>query len=170
MGRLRFLAALVLVAVASAGLSARAVAQSDKQQELQEQANEASAGEQAARAKLADAQAAHERADAALADVTTRLAAANARLAEAQANVDRLAAIAADLQVKADATQKKLDAARDDVRNSAVLLYRHGDGADMLGLLDSTSASGTDHAAARSVADRTAHHLPFVVACDDNEA
>ena len=143
MGRLRFLAALVLVVVASAGFATRAVGQSDKQQELQQQVTEASAAEQAARAKLADAQAAHQRADSALADVTTKLAAANARLAEAQANVDRLTAVAADLQAKADATQKKLDAARDDVRQSAVLLYRHGDGADMLGLLDSTSSSGS---------------------------
>jgi murein DD-endopeptidase MepM/ murein hydrolase activator NlpD len=143
MGRLRFLAALVVVAGASAGFSAPAVGQSDKQQELQQQVNEASAAEQAARAKLADAQAARERADSALADVTTRLAAATARLVDAQANVDRLVAVLAELQVKVDATQKKLDEARDDVRQSAVLLYRHGDGADMLGLLDSTSSSGS---------------------------
>ena len=44
--------------------------------------------------------------------------------------------------MKVDATQKKLAAARDDVRHSAVLLYRHGDGAAMIGLLGSTDGSG----------------------------
>jgi murein DD-endopeptidase MepM/ murein hydrolase activator NlpD len=143
MGRLRFLAALALVAVATAGFSPRAVGQTDKQQQLQQEVEETSAAEQAARAKLADAQAARARADSALADVTTRLAAANARLAAAQADVDRLTAVATELQGKVDATQKKLDVARDDVRQSAVLLYRHSDAADMMGLLESTNGSGT---------------------------
>jgi murein DD-endopeptidase MepM/ murein hydrolase activator NlpD len=137
------LAALLLALVATVAFSARALGQSsDKQQELQQQVNEASAAEETARAKVVDAQAARAKADNALADVSTRLAAANDRLAEAQATVDRLGFEALTLQVKADATQKKLTAARNDVRRSAVLLYRHGDGTAMIGLLGSTDGSG----------------------------
>ncbi|HLM18613.1 MAG TPA: M23 family metallopeptidase [Acidimicrobiia bacterium] len=147
MPRPRPLAAIVVAAVASFGVSARSsiragAQQSDKQQQLQQQLNEASAAQTAARANLVEAQAAHQRADVALADVTTRLVAANARLADAEATVERLGFEALALQVKADATQKKLDIARDDVRRSAVLLYQHGDGADMFGLLGAGDGSG----------------------------
>ena len=147
MPRLRPLAAIFVAAVATLGVSARAgtraaAQQSDKQQELQQQVSESSAAEDAARAKVVDAQAQRTKLDGALADVTTRLAAANERLTTAQATVDRLGFEALELQVKADATQKRLDAARDDVRHSAVLLYRHGDGAAMIGLLGSSGGSG----------------------------
>ncbi|MGZ4633465.1 MAG: murein hydrolase activator EnvC family protein, partial [Actinomycetes bacterium] len=147
MPRLRPLAAILLAAAATVGVSARAgtravAQQSDKQQQLQQQVNESSAAEDAARAKVVDAQAQRAKLDGALADVTTRVAAANDRLATAQAAVDRLGFEALALQVKADATQKKLEAARNDVRHSAVLLYRHGDGAEMIGLLGSTDGSG----------------------------
>jgi murein DD-endopeptidase MepM/ murein hydrolase activator NlpD len=143
MCRLRPLAALVFAAAATLGFSARALAQQgDKQQQLQQQVNESGAAEDAARAKVVDAQAQRQKFDNALADVTTRLAAANDRLVAAQATVDRLGAEAAALQVKLDATAKKLVAARDDVRHSAVLLYQHGDGTEMIGLLGSTDGSG----------------------------
>jgi murein DD-endopeptidase MepM/ murein hydrolase activator NlpD len=147
MPRLRPLAASVFAAVATLGVSARALTradaqQSDKQQQLQQQVSESSAAEGAARTKVVDAQAQRTKLDGALADVTTRLAAANERLTSAQATVDRLGFEALALKVKADATQKKLGAARDDVRESAVLLYRHGDGAAMIGLLGSTGGSG----------------------------
>jgi murein DD-endopeptidase MepM/ murein hydrolase activator NlpD len=147
MPRLRPLAAFVLAAIATLGFSARAgtragAQQSDKQQQLQQQVNESGAAADAARAKVVDAQAQRAKLDGALADVTTRLASANDRLATAQATIDRLGFEALALQVKATATQKKLDAARDDVRASAVLLYRHGDGAAMIGLLGSTNGSG----------------------------
>ena len=147
MRRLRPLAALLFAAAATFGVSARAetgagAQQSDKQQQLQQQVSDSTAAEDAARAKVVDAQAQRAKLDGALADVTTRLAAANDRLAGAQATVDRLGFEALALQVKADATQKKLSAARDDVRHSAVLLYRHGDGATMIGLLGSTDGSG----------------------------
>jgi murein DD-endopeptidase MepM/ murein hydrolase activator NlpD len=137
------LAALALAAAVSIGFSGRALGQSaEKQQELQQKANEASAAEEAARAKVVDAQAARAKAESALADVTTRLAAANDRLAAAQATVDRLGFEALALQVKVDDTQKKLIKARNDVRRSAVLLYRHGGGANMIGLLGATDGSG----------------------------
>jgi murein DD-endopeptidase MepM/ murein hydrolase activator NlpD len=143
MRRLRPLVALVFAAAATLGFSARALAQQgDKQQQLQQQVNESGAAEDAARAKVVDAQTQRQKFDDALADVTTRLAAANDRLVAAQATVDRLGLEAAALQVKVDATAKKLAAARDDVRHSAVLLYQHGDGAEMIGLLDSTDGSG----------------------------
>jgi murein DD-endopeptidase MepM/ murein hydrolase activator NlpD len=143
MCRLRPLAALLFAAAATLGFSARALAQQgDKQQQLQQQVNESGAAEDAARAKVVDAQAQRQKFDNALADVTTRLAAANDRLVAAQATVDRLGAEAAALQVKLDATAKKLVAARDDVRHSAVLLYQHGDGTEMIGLLGSTDGSG----------------------------
>jgi murein DD-endopeptidase MepM/ murein hydrolase activator NlpD len=141
--RLRPLAALALAAVATLGFSARALAQQgDKQQQLQQQVDSTSTAENAARAKVVDAQNQRAKLDAALADVTARVAAANDRLTAAQADVDRLAAEQQALQVKVDATQKKLAAARDDVRHSAVLLYQHGDGAEMIGLLGSTDGSG----------------------------
>jgi murein DD-endopeptidase MepM/ murein hydrolase activator NlpD len=141
------LAGLVLVTVTAVvtmgGLSAPVVAQqSDKQQQLQQQLDESSAAADAARARVVDAQAQRGKLDAALADVTARLAAANDRLASAQADVDRIGAEQVALQAKVDDTQKKLDAARDDVRNSAVLLYQHGDGAAMLGLLGAPGGSG----------------------------
>jgi murein DD-endopeptidase MepM/ murein hydrolase activator NlpD len=143
MRRLRPLAALALVAVATFGFSTRAGAQqSDKQQQLQQQADDASAAEQSARAKLVTAQAERQRLDGALADVTSRLAAANQRLSDAQATVDRLGFVGLTLLVKAEATQKKLDLARNDVRHSAVLLYSHGTGEAMIGLLGSTDGSG----------------------------
>ncbi len=143
MRRLRLLAALALVAAATLGFAPRALGQqSDKQQQLQQQVSESGAAEDAARSKLVQAQAERQRLDGALADVSARVDAANARLSDAQATVDRLGFVALALQIKADATAKKLAAARDDVRRSAVLLYRHGDGADMLGLLDSTTGSG----------------------------
>ncbi len=143
MRRLRPLAALVLAFAATIGFSARALGQqSDKQQELQQQVNETSAAADAARAKVVSAQAERQRLDGALADVTDRLAAANARLVDAQATVDRLGFEALALQVKVDATVKKLTAARNDVRRSAVLLYRHGTGTAMIGLLGSTEGSG----------------------------
>ena len=147
MRRLRLLAALVLAAAATIGFSTRALTaagaqQSDKQQELQQQVSEASAAADAARAKVVDAQAQRQRFDSALADVTVRLAAANDRLVAAQATVDRLGFEALALQVKVEATEKKLAAARDDIRHSAVLLYRHGSGSAMIGLLGSTDGSG----------------------------
>jgi murein DD-endopeptidase MepM/ murein hydrolase activator NlpD len=143
MCRLRPLAALLFAAAATLGFSARALAQQgDQQQQLQQQVNESGAAEDAARAKVVDAQAQRQKFDNALADVTTRLAAANDRLVAAQATVDRLGAEAAALQVKLDATAKKLVAARDAVRHSAVLLYQHGDGTEMIGLLGSTDGSG----------------------------
>lgn len=143
MRRLRPLAALLLVAAATVGFAPRAVAQqSDKQQQLQQQASESSAAADAARAKLVSAQADRQRLQGALDDVTSRVAAANARLADAQATVERLGFTALALQIEADATAKKLEAARADVRQSAVLLYRHGNGADMIGLLGSTKGSG----------------------------
>jgi murein DD-endopeptidase MepM/ murein hydrolase activator NlpD len=135
--------ALVVVLGVSSRVDTRAGAQqSDKQQQLQQQVNEASAAQQAAQAKVLDARAAREQADGALADITARLAAANDRLASAQATVDRLGFEALVVQVKVDATQKKLEAARKDVRRSAVLLYRHGDGVAMIGLLGATDGSG----------------------------
>ncbi len=143
MRRLRPLAALALAFAATIGFSARALGQqSDKQQELQQQVNEASAAENAARAKVVDAQAQRQRSESALADVTGRLAAANDRLASAQATVDRLGLEALVLQVKVDATVKKLTSARNNVRRSAVLLYRHGTGTAMIGLLGSADGSG----------------------------
>ena len=143
MRRLRPLAALVLAFAATIGFSARALGQQgDKQQELQQQVNEASAAENAARAKVVDAQAQRQRSESALADVTGRLAAANDRLASAQATVDRLGFEALVLQVKVDATVKKLTSARNNVRRSAVLLYRHGTGTAMIGLLGSADGSG----------------------------
>ena len=143
MRQLRPLAALALAFAATIGFSARALGQqSDKQQELQQQVNETSAAADAARAKVVSAQAERQRLDGVLADVSDRLAAANARLVDAQATVDRLGFEALALQVKVDATEKKLVAARNDVRRSAVLLYRHGTGTAMIGLLGSTDGSG----------------------------
>jgi murein DD-endopeptidase MepM/ murein hydrolase activator NlpD len=147
MRRLRPLAALLFAAAVTVGLTGRgsppaAAQQSDKQQQLQQQVDESGAAENAARAKVVDAQTQRAKYDAALADVTTRLVAANARLAAAQADVERLAGEQQVLQVKVDATQKKLTAARDDVRHSAVLLYQHGDGTEMIGLLGATDGSG----------------------------
>jgi murein DD-endopeptidase MepM/ murein hydrolase activator NlpD len=134
--------ALVAVLVASSRVDTRAAAQSDKQQQLQQEVTEASAAEEVARAKVVEARTARAQADSALADITARLAAANDRLASAQATVDRLGFEALAVQIKVDATQKKLQAARDDVRRSAVLLYRHGDGVAMIGLLGATDGSG----------------------------
>lgn len=147
MRRLRPLAALALAAAAAIGFSARAetratAQQSDKQQELQQQVNETSAAAEAARTKVVAAQGVRQRLDGALADVSSRLAAANDRLAAAQATVDRLGFEALALQVKVDTTVKKLTAARNDVRRSAVLLYRHGTGTAMIGLLGATEGSG----------------------------
>jgi murein DD-endopeptidase MepM/ murein hydrolase activator NlpD len=143
MRQLRPLAALALAFAATIGFSGRALGQqSDKQQELQQQVNETSAAADAARAKVVDAQAQRQRFESALADVNVRLAAANDRLTAAQATVDQLGFEALALQVKVEATEKKLAAARDDVRRSAVLLYRHGTGTAMIGLLESTNGSG----------------------------
>ncbi|MDQ1432415.1 MAG: hypothetical protein QOF40_3017 [Actinomycetota bacterium] len=143
MHRSRYLVALLLVAVVAVPLAGRATAQqSDKQKELQQQVGEASAAEAAARAQLVQAQAERQRLDASLTDVSTRVAAANDRLAAAQADVDRLGFATALVQTKADATQKKLDQAKDDVRRTAVLLYQHGTGAAMIGLLDGATGSG----------------------------
>jgi murein DD-endopeptidase MepM/ murein hydrolase activator NlpD len=142
---LRPLAALVLAVAATLTFATSSSAQqSDKQQQqLQQQANDTGAAEDAARSKLVQAQAEHQRLDGVLADVTARSQAATARLADAQATVDRLGFEALALQVKADATQKKLTSAQNDVRHSAVLLYRHGDGEAMIGLLGATDGSGT---------------------------
>jgi murein DD-endopeptidase MepM/ murein hydrolase activator NlpD len=147
MRRGRLFVALLLVTLVTVPLAGRAgsqvlAQQSDKQQELQQQVSEASAAEQAARTQLIQAQADRQRFDASLTDVSTRVAAANDRLATAQADVDRLGFATVLLQVKADATQKKLNQAKDDVRRSAVLLYQHGDGAAMIGLLDGATGSG----------------------------
>jgi murein DD-endopeptidase MepM/ murein hydrolase activator NlpD len=143
MRRARYLAALLLLALVTVPLAGRAVAQqSGKQQELQQQVSESSAAEDAARAQLVQAKADSQRLAASLADVSTRVAAANDRLAAAQADVDRLATVSALLQAKADATQRKLDQAKADVRRSAVLLYQHGDGAAMIGLLGGATGSG----------------------------
>jgi murein DD-endopeptidase MepM/ murein hydrolase activator NlpD len=140
--RLRPLAAVALAALTTLGWTARAVGQSDKQQQLQQQIQEASQAEETARAQLVQAQAESQRLSGVLADVNAKVAAANDRLAAAQQVVDALALQAVALQSRFDDTQKKLDAARRDVRRSAVLLYRHGDGASMIGLLDSTDGSG----------------------------
>ncbi len=143
MRRLRPFAALLLVALATVTLSGRALGQqSDKQQQLQQEVSEAGAAAQAARTQLVQAQAQRQRTEASLADVSSRLDAANQRLTAAQAEVDRLGLVGLVLQTKADATQKKLVQARNDVRHSALLLYQHGDGAQMIGLLGSADGSG----------------------------
>jgi murein DD-endopeptidase MepM/ murein hydrolase activator NlpD len=143
MRRHRPVAALLIVALATVTLAGRALGQqSDKQQQLQQQVDEASVAEQSAREHFTQAQAERARLDAALGDVTARVAAATDRLTAAQAAVDRLAFDAIVLQAKAEDTERKLDAARDDVRRSAVLLYRHGDGEAMIGLLDGSNGSG----------------------------
>ena len=147
MRRFRPLAAVLLVALVTVPLAGRASAQlpaqqSDKQQELQQQIGEATAAEDAARTQLVQAQAERQRLDGSLTDVSTRVAAANDRLVAAQTDVDRLGFATALIQLKADATQKKLDQAKDDVRRTAVLLYQHGDGAAMIGLLGGTTGSG----------------------------
>jgi murein DD-endopeptidase MepM/ murein hydrolase activator NlpD len=144
---LRPLAALALAAAATIGFSPRAgtpasAQQSDKQQQLQQQVNETGAAADAARAKVVTAHAERQRYESALADVSVRLAAANDRLVVAQATVDRLGFEVLALQVKIDATVKKLTAARNDVRRSAVLLYRHGTGTAMIGLLGASEGSG----------------------------
>jgi murein DD-endopeptidase MepM/ murein hydrolase activator NlpD len=139
---LRLLAALALiVSVATPPLGA-AAQQSDKQQQLQQQIQEAGQAEQTARDRLTQAQTESQRLSGALADVNARLAAANTRLAAAQQVVDALALQQVALQAQADETQQKLDAAQSDVRRSAVLLYHHGDGVSMIGLLGSTDGSG----------------------------
>jgi murein DD-endopeptidase MepM/ murein hydrolase activator NlpD len=143
MRRARFPAALLLVTLVTVPLAGRALAQqSNKQQELQQQVNEAGAAEQAARGALVQAQAQRQQFETSLATVSARVSAANDRLASAQADVDRLGFATAMLQLEARATQKKLDRAQDDVRRSAVLLYQHGDGAAMIGLLDGATGSG----------------------------
>jgi murein DD-endopeptidase MepM/ murein hydrolase activator NlpD len=143
MRRYRYLAVLAVVVSATVPLVGRASAQqSDKQQQLQQQVAESSALEQSTRDELVQAQAQRAKFDASLADVTTQLTAANARLTAAQADVDRLNFAEFVLTAKADATKVKLDVAKDDVRRSAVLLYQHGDGAAMIGLLGSTNGSG----------------------------
>ena len=88
------------------------------------------------------AQSDRQRLDASLVDVSARVGAADEKLASAQAEVDRLGFVTAMLQLKAAATQKKLSQAEDDIRHSAVLLYQHGDGAAMLGLLSGKTGSG----------------------------
>ncbi len=143
MRRHRSLATLLLVAVFTVAFAGRAPGQqSDKQQQLQQQVGEASAAEQSARAQLVEAQVERQRVDASYADVSARLEVANERLAAAQEQVDTLGFTALILTAKVEVTQKKLAAARNDVRQSAVLLYRHGDAADMMGLLGSTDGSG----------------------------
>jgi len=131
------------VALVTVPLAGRAVAQqSNKQQELQRQVSEAGAAEQAARTQLVQAQGQRQRLDASLADLAAQVSSANARLVAAQADVDRLGFATAMIQLKSQATQKKLDQAQDDVRRSAVLLYQHGDGAAMIGLLGGATGSG----------------------------
>jgi murein DD-endopeptidase MepM/ murein hydrolase activator NlpD len=143
MRRRRVVAALLLATAVTMSLAGRAPAQqSDKQQELQQQVDDANAKEQAARDQLAQAQAQRSKLDASLASVTAQLASANDRVAAAQADVDRLNFVAVLLQGKADATRAKLEQAKHDVRRSAVLLYQHGDGAAMIGLLDGSTDSG----------------------------
>jgi len=143
MRRHRPFAALLIVALATVTLAGRALGQqSDKQQQLQQQVSETSAAEQSARDHFTQAQAERERLDAALADVTARVAVAGDRLAAAQATVDHLGFDALVLQAKVEVTQSKLAAAQDDIRQSAALLYRGGDGAAMIGLLDGTNGSG----------------------------
>jgi murein DD-endopeptidase MepM/ murein hydrolase activator NlpD len=143
--RLRPLAALLIVALATLGVSMRAFGQqSDKQQQLQQQVSDASAAEQSARTQLVQAQSQRQKLDAQLGDVTTRVDAANARLAAAQATVDQYALELLALQSKVDETRHKLDLARNDVRRSAVLLYRHGSGGtEMLGLIGATDGGGS---------------------------
>jgi murein DD-endopeptidase MepM/ murein hydrolase activator NlpD len=137
------LTAVLLAVLVAVPLAGRALAQqSDKQRQLQQQAGEASAAEQAARDQLVKAQAERQRLTASLGDVSARLAAATDRLTTAQATVDRLGLAAFVLEAKVVATQAKLDAARDDVRRSAVLLYRRGDGEAMIGLLGGADGSG----------------------------
>lgn len=145
--RLRYLVAVLFVTLVTVPLAGRAIAdvaaqQSDKQQELQQQVSEATAAETAARSQLVQAQAERQRLDASVTDVSTRLAAANERLGAAQADVDRLGFVTAILQLKAESTEKKLDKAKDDIRRTAVLLYQHGDGAAMIGLLGGATGSG----------------------------
>jgi murein DD-endopeptidase MepM/ murein hydrolase activator NlpD len=143
MRRYRYLALLVLVATVAVPPVGRAFADdSGKQQQLQQQVADSSAAEQSAREQLVQAQAQRQKLDASLADVTAQLSAANAQVTAAQAEVDRIGAVAAALQAQADATRAKLDRARRDVRRSAVLLYQHGDGAAMIGLLGGTTGSG----------------------------
>jgi murein DD-endopeptidase MepM/ murein hydrolase activator NlpD len=147
MRRARFSVAVLLVTLVTVPLAGRASSQvlaqqSDKQQELQQQVSDAGAAEDAARAQLVQAQSERQRLDASLTDVTARVTAANERLAAAQSDVDRLGFQTAMLQLKAEATQKKLNQAKDDVRRSAVLLYQHGDGAAMIGLLGGATGSG----------------------------
>jgi murein DD-endopeptidase MepM/ murein hydrolase activator NlpD len=142
MGRSRYLVALALVTAVVIPVATGAAAQQSTQQQLQQQASETGAAEQSARDQLVQAQAERQRLDASLTSVTSQLAAANSRVAAAQADVDRLTFASMVLEGKATATRAKLEQAKHDVRRSAVLLYQHNDGAEMIGLLDGTNGSG----------------------------
>ncbi|HEX9467036.1 MAG TPA: peptidoglycan DD-metalloendopeptidase family protein [Acidimicrobiia bacterium] len=144
--RVRSCRFVIAVALASAivGLpGARGLAQqSDKQRQLQQQLAETGTEEQAARAQLGDLQSQVQQFDSTLHTLESQVAAATSRLASAQAQSDRIAADVAALQVQIDQTRQALDVAKEESRQSAVLLYRHPHGQEeYLGLLGTPAAS-----------------------------
>src|SRR5262249_4950384 len=77
-----------------------------------------------------------------LSSLAAQVDAANARVAAATAEADRIGAIAADLAAQVDETSRQLDAAKSDLRRSAILLYTRADGSVSLPILQTLKGGG----------------------------
>jgi len=144
----RLLAAAVALAavlpLAARATEAPASAQTtDKQQQIQQQLDENSQQTAAARQQLADAQTARQKLDGQLTGLNAQVAAASQRLAQAQTDADNAGFVVFVLGVKAKQTKAKLDAAKADVRRSALELYTRGSpGSNSITLLHAADGSG----------------------------
>src|SRR5262249_44131138 len=114
----------------------------DQARRLFQQLDATDAQQQAARDQLSNLQKQRQQLDRNLSPPAAQVDAANARVAEATAEADRIGAIAADLAAQVDETSRQLDAAKSDLRRSAILLYTRADGSVSLPILQTLKGGG----------------------------
>jgi murein DD-endopeptidase MepM/ murein hydrolase activator NlpD len=137
------LVAVVLVGSSTAALAPGAGAQqTDKQRQLTQDIGETSQATAQAREQAAAAQAEKAKLDATVTDLQAQLDASQADLDVAQAQADRLGFASSLLAAQIEDTQHKLDAARDDAKATAVLLYKRPQDDGMLDLIGSADGAG----------------------------
>ncbi len=137
--------------------------ESSRLDQLGEELSSLSAEDRGAFAELEQLQARRAELDRSLASLRDQAASSGARLAVAQAEADRLGRAYEQLTAQIAAKQAELEQAKEDVRQSAVLIYQRADSSAFFRLLESADSTSTlaegskylAHASATRRADAT---------------
>lgn len=133
------LAAIVLFAPLRPALAQ----ESSRLDQLGEELSSLSAEDRGAFAELEQLQARRAELDRSLASLRDQAASSGARLAAAQAEADRLGRAYEQLTAQIAAKQAEFEQAKEDVRQSAVLIYQRADSSAFFRLLESADKTST---------------------------